>query len=35
MTNTSKQFIGSIGTVSEKGIPDEVEVAIVGSGGAG
>ena len=35
MTNSSSQFTGSIGTVSEKGIPDEVDVAIVGSGGAG
>jgi succinate dehydrogenase/fumarate reductase flavoprotein subunit len=29
------QFTGSIATVSEKGIPAEVDVAIVGSGGAG
>lgn len=29
------QFTGSIGTVSDKGIPGEVDVAIVGSGGAG
>ena len=35
MTNSSPQFAGSIGTVSEKGIPSEVDVAIVGSGGAG
>src|SRR3954447_4388799 len=35
MTNSSSHFTGSIGTVSEKGIPDEVDVAIVGSGGAG
>jgi succinate dehydrogenase/fumarate reductase flavoprotein subunit len=35
MTKSSSQFTGSIGTVSEKGIPDEVDVAIVGSGGAG
>ena len=35
MTSTSSQFTGSIGTVSEQGIPDEVDVAIVGSGGAG
>jgi 3-oxosteroid 1-dehydrogenase len=35
MTNSPSQLTGSIGTVSEKGIPDEVDVAIVGSGGAG
>ena len=35
MTTSSRQFAGSIGTVTEKGIPDEVEVVIVGSGGAG
>jgi 3-oxosteroid 1-dehydrogenase len=35
MTSTSSQFTGSIGTVSDKGIPGEVDVAIVGSGGAG
>ena len=35
MTTISSQFTGSIGTVSEKGIPGEVDVAIVGSGGAG
>src|SRR3954447_10046286 len=35
MTNSSPQFAGSIGTVSDKGIPNEVDVAIVGSGGAG
>ena len=35
MTNNSSQFTGSIGTVLESGIPDEVDVAIVGSGGAG
>jgi len=35
MTSTSSQFTGSIGTVSEKGIPDEVDVVVVGSGGAG
>ncbi len=35
MTKSSSQFTGSIGTVSGKGIPDEVDVAIVGSGGAG
>ena len=35
MTNISSQFTGSIGTVSEKGIPGEVDVVIVGSGGAG
>jgi 3-oxosteroid 1-dehydrogenase len=32
---TSIQHIGSIGTVTQKGIPEEVDVAIVGSGGAG
>ncbi|MFC7359418.1 FAD-dependent oxidoreductase [Nocardioides astragali] len=35
MTSSSRQFPGSIGTVSDLGIPDEVDVAIVGSGGAG
>ncbi len=35
MTSSSHQFPGSIGTVSDLGIPDEVDVAIVGSGGAG
>ena len=35
MTSSSSQFAGSIGTVSEQGIPGEVDVAIVGSGGAG
>src|SRR5687768_11977490 len=35
MTNSSSRFPGSIGTVSQVGIPDEVDVAIVGSGGAG
>lgn len=35
MTSRSSQFTGSIGTVSDKGIPGEVDVAIVGSGGAG
>lgn len=35
MTTSSSKFTGSIGTVSEMGIPDEVDVAIVGSGGAG
>jgi succinate dehydrogenase/fumarate reductase flavoprotein subunit len=32
---SSTQFRGSIGTVSQKGLPDEVDVAIIGSGGAG
>lgn len=32
---TSIHHSGSIGTVTENGIPDEVDVAIVGSGGAG
>ena len=35
MTSRNSQFTGSIGTVSDKGIPGEVDVAIVGSGGAG
>ncbi|WP_280123327.1 FAD-dependent oxidoreductase [Rhodococcus sp. ZPP] len=35
MVSSSTQHSGSIGTVSQKGIPDEVDVAIVGSGGAG
>jgi 3-oxosteroid 1-dehydrogenase len=35
MTSVSTQHSGSIGTVARKGIPDEVDVAIVGSGGAG
>ena len=35
MNSSSSQFAGSIGTVPEQGIPDEVDVAIVGSGGAG
>lgn len=35
MTSRTSQFTGSIGTVSDKGIPGEVDVAIVGSGGAG
>lgn len=35
MVSSSTQHSGSIGTVSQKGIPQEVDVAIVGSGGAG
>ena len=35
MVSSSTQHSGTIGTVSQKGIPDEVDVAIVGSGGAG
>ncbi|WP_064257561.1 FAD-dependent oxidoreductase [Rhodococcus sp. D-6] len=35
MIGNSTQFSGSIGTVPHKGIPQEVDVAIVGSGGAG
>ncbi len=35
MASSSTEHSGSIGTVSQKGIPDEVDVAIVGSGGAG
>ncbi|KOS54121.1 FAD-dependent oxidoreductase [Rhodococcus rhodochrous] len=35
MIDNSTHFSGSIGTVSQKGIPEKVDVAIVGSGGAG
>ena len=35
MVSSSTQHSGSIGPVSQSGIPDEVDVAIVGSGGAG
>ncbi|MEU7818197.1 FAD-dependent oxidoreductase [Pseudonocardia sp. NPDC049154] len=35
MTNSSNRFPGSIGRVPEEGIPTEVDVVIVGSGGAG
>lgn len=35
MVSSSTQHRGSIGSVSQRGIPDEVDVAIVGSGGAG
>ena len=35
MVGSSTQHSGSIGTLSDSGIPDEVDVAIVGSGGAG
>ena len=35
MTSKSRQFTGSIGTVSAKGIPGEADLVIVGSGGAG
>ena len=35
MVGSSTQHSGSIGNVSQKGIPGEVDVAIVGSGGAG
>ncbi|MHA4854956.1 FAD-dependent oxidoreductase [Rhodococcus sp. MSC1_016] len=35
MVNSSTQHSGSIGTVAQLGIPQEVDVAIVGSGGAG
>ena len=35
MVSSQAQFSGSIGTVAEQGIPDEVDVAVVGSGGAG
>ncbi len=34
MASTPTQHTGSVGTVSQKGIPDEVDVAVVGSGGA-
>ena len=34
MTSTSVQHTGTIGTVSDRGIPDEVDVVVVGSGGA-
>ncbi len=35
MTSTSTPFTGTIGTVAHQGLPQEVDVAIVGSGGAG
>lgn len=35
MVDSSIQHRGSIGTVPQKGIPEEVDVVIVGSGGAG
>jgi succinate dehydrogenase/fumarate reductase flavoprotein subunit len=35
MTSSSNALRGSIGTVEHEGIPSEVDVAIVGSGGAG
>src|SRR6185437_7780601 len=35
MVIDSAQHTGSIGKVAQKGIPDEVDVVIVGSGGAG
>ena len=35
MVRSSTQHRGSIGSVAERGIPDEVDVAVVGSGGAG
>ena len=35
MYSNATQHSGSIGTVSQMGIPNEVDVAIVGSGGAG
>lgn len=34
-TRASTERLGSIGTVTEKGLPEEVDVAVVGSGGAG
>lgn len=35
MTRTTTPFTGTIGRVAEQGLPEEVDVAIVGSGGAG
>lgn len=35
MVGATTQHSGSIGTVSQHGLADEVDVAIVGSGGAG
>ena len=35
MTSTSTRFTGSIGTVAQHGLPQEVDVAVLGSGGAG
>ncbi|MEU3458033.1 FAD-dependent oxidoreductase [Micromonospora sp. NPDC006766] len=35
MDSSASRRSGSIGTVSQEGIPEEVDVAIVGSGGAG
>ena len=35
MTHTFSQFTGTIGRASEKGVPSEVDVVVVGSGGAG
>src|SRR4051794_1900666 len=35
VVDRTTQHSGSVGTVPQKGIPDEVDVAIVGSGGAG
>src|SRR5690625_5919158 len=35
MTAVSSTHQGSIGTVTERGIPEEVDVVVVGSGGAG
>ena len=35
MTSTSTPCTGSIGTVTQQGLPQEVDVAVVGSGGAG
>jgi succinate dehydrogenase/fumarate reductase flavoprotein subunit len=35
MRSSSTQFSGSIGTAAVKGLPDEVDVVVVGSGGAG
>lgn len=34
-TSPTSQFAGSIGTVAENGIPGDVDVAVIGSGGAG
>ncbi|MFD6860462.1 FAD-dependent oxidoreductase [Rhodococcus sp. NPDC060086] len=35
MAGKTTRFSGSIGTVAQKGIPQEVDVVVVGSGGAG
>lgn len=35
MTSSSTVFTGSIGTAADKGLPEEVDVVVIGSGGAG